>query len=290
MARKQKNKRRRVRGSQIISIISVALVLVILGIVALTAFTARRSTEEIRSNIGFVVKVDDLAPQESAESLRAALEGAPYTASVTARSADEVLEEWKQTLGPDELPDVNPFLPELIVKVKSDWANADSLQAIKARVEQMPAVYEQVEVHSDIASNVNLTIHSIIMALLIVAGTLLVISFVLINNTVRMEIYAQRLIIHTQQYVGAMNSFIRRPYIIRSIIDGIVAALIASIILTGIYLGVKAQYAPAATYIGWSTMAAVAAGLIVIGALVCAIAALLATSKYLRKPYDEIFD
>ena len=117
-ARKQKNKRRRVRGSQIISIISVALVLVILGIVALTAFTAHRSTEEIRSNIGFVVKVDDMSSQQSADSLRATLEAAPYTASVSCRSADEVLEEWKQTLGPDELPDVNPFLPELIVKVK----------------------------------------------------------------------------------------------------------------------------------------------------------------------------
>ena len=290
MARKQKNKRRRVRGSQIISIISVALVLVILGIVALTAFTAHRSTEEIRSNIGFVVKVDDMSSQQSADSLRATLEAAPYTASVSCRSADEVLEEWKQTLGPDELPDVNPFLPELIVKVKPDWANADSLQAIKTRVEQLPAVYEQVEVHSDIASNVNLTIHSIIMALLIVAGTLLIISFVLINNTIRMEIYAQRLIIHTQQYVGAMNSFIRRPYIIRSIIDGIVAAVIASIILIGINFGVRAQYAPVATFIGWPTLATVSAGLVATGALVCAVAAMLATSKYLRKPYDEIFD
>lgn len=289
---KRKIKRRRlVRGSMIISTISVTLVLVILGIVALTSITAHRATESVRANIGFVALVDDKAPQQSVDSLEAVLRSAPYVSELKYRTADEVLEHSKTLIDSSLLvPGINPFLPEYDVKVKAQWANPDSLNSIKTRLEGMTAVYEDVKVQADMASNVNLTIHSVIMALLIVAGVMLLISFVLINNTVRMEVYAQRMVIHTMQYVGATRCFIRRPYIVGSVVSGLVAAVLASALLALILVGIDAHYTPVLRTVTWGYACLVFVALAVVGAVLCALASWLATSKYLRKNYDEIFD
>lgn len=289
---KRKIKRRRlVRGSMIISTISVTLVLVILGIVALTSITAQRATDSIRANIGFVALVDDNASQQSIDSLETLLRSAPYVSELKYRTADEVLEHAKVLIDSSMLvPGINPFLPEYDVKVKAQWANSDSLHAIKLRLESMTAVYEDVRVQADMASNVNLTIHSVIMALLVVAGVMLLISFVLINNTVRMEVYSQRMVIHTMQYVGATRSFIRRPYIMSSVVSGLMAAVVASVLLAVMLVAINARYTPVLQTVTWGYACLVFVALAVVGAILCALASWLATSKYLRKNYDEIFD
>ncbi len=290
MERKIGNRRRPARGTQIISIISVALVLVILGIVAMTAIVARKSTDEIRSNVGFVIKVNNLASAEYIDSLKNIISTAPYVAEVKYLTAEQVLEEWKPRLELNELPDINPFLPEYNIRVKSQWANIDSLNIIKQQLEPLDAVYEQVEIHTDIVSNVNMTINSVIMALLVVAVALLLISFVLINNTVRMEIYAQRMIIYAMQYVGATPGFIRRPYIVRSVLDGVIAAVVASAALMGIIIGTTSQYVAIKACFSVTDLLVVCAMLVMVGAMLCGMASYLATTKYLHKSQDEIFN
>lgn len=283
----QPKRRSRVRGAQIISIISVSLVLIILGIVALTGVTARNVTRSIQSNIGFVAIVDDMATDSVADSLATVLRTAPYAASVSYASAEEVFARWKAQMGEDELLDLNPFLAEYEVKVKPQWSSADSLAAIASRLEKMGAV-SKVEIHTEMARNVNRTINSIIMVLLIVAGTMLLISFVLINNTVRMSIYAQRMIIHTMQYVGATRGFIRRPYICRGIYSGLIAGTIASLVLVGLTIWAFNINPALRTTIDNSSIIYVVILLMAIGAALCSLASLLATNRYLSRTYDEI--
>ncbi len=287
--KRQQRKNTKLRGAQIISSVSVALVLLILGIVALTGLTAHRVTSGIRSNIGFVVIVNDGVGQPAVDSLSMVLGTAPYVADTLYSPADVVLERWRDMMGEDMMADVNPFLPEYEVRVREGWMSADSLTLISERIKELTAVYD-VKLHTDMVSHVNRTIHSAIMVLLVVAGALLLISFVLINNTVRLEVYSHRMVIHTMKYVGATAGFIRRPYVMSSVLSGIAAAAIASAVLAGLLYYVSDVNPAVMQAITWGGAAVVGAGLFVVGALLCALASLLATNKYLRKDYDEIFN
>lgn len=285
-----KRHRRLIRGSIIISTVSLTLVLLLAGVVGLINQTSRSVALNVRSNIGFVVLVDDSATPAAADSLRSALSHAPYSASIKYRSADEVLAIWQRQMGSEVLPDVNPFLAEYEVKVRPQWATVDSLESIAEQLQRLSAVYEDVRIHADIASGVNTTVRTVSLTLITLAALMLLISFVLINNTIRMEIYSQRTVIHTMQYVGATRWFIRRPYIIGAVTSGLVAAVLASGILAGALALINSRYPSLMETLGWGEAIEVFALLIAVGVTVCLIAAWAATSRYLYKDASQIFD
>ena len=119
---------------------------------------------------------------------------------------------------------------------------------------------------------------------------MLVISFVLISNTVRLSIYSKRFTIHTMQLVGATDSFIRSPFIIANAIVGAISGFVAGgVLAVTIALSGRLGMPELIGLIGWSWMAAVDAGLVVGGTVICALAALLATTRHLRQDYGELF-
>ena len=136
--------------------------------------------------------------------------------------------------------------------------------------------------------NRNITTLSIILG--VIALVMLIISFVLINNTVHLTVYARRFTIHTMQLVGATNGFIRRPFVTNNMLAGFIAALVASGIMA-ISLGAAPRIGldDVASYIEWWLFACVAGGMIIAGPLICGLAASLATSRYLKKDYEELF-
>lgn len=274
-------------GSQIVATVSIAMVLVVLGIVALTSLVAERVTADLRAGMGMVVVVDELAGDGAADTLSQTLKNAPYTGTLKYVSAAEVNAQWQSQLGDQELTDLFPFQAEYDLKVKSGWSSADSLQAIAARLKEMTAVYD-VKVQTDIARNVNRTISTVTMVLIVVATALLLISFVLIYNTVGMAIHARRLVIHTMQYVGARPGFIRRPFVLRSVLSGVIAGVIASALLASLLVWVRNINAGIFEAIGWPSACVVFAFLTASGAIIGAIATALAVNKYLRRSYENV--
>lgn len=287
--KQNRRQRRHSRGSQTISIVSVSLVLVILGLVALTAVTMDRVGRQLRSGVGLVVIVDELAADDAAESLAQILSTSPKVAEAQFTSAEEVNKRWAEQLADDELLEINPFQPEYEVLLKPEYSHPDSLERVAERLRALPAVYD-VKVHAEMARNVNTTLNSILIVLLAVAGAMLLISLVLINNTVRMEIYAKRTVLNTLLYVGATRSFIRRPYVMRGLWVGVISGIVASVILAGFRLWAADAYQPLADALPWGAFTAVAAGLIVFGSVLCAGAAWLAATRYLRRTYDQMFE
>ena len=123
-----------------------------------------------------------------------------------------------------------------------------------------------------------------------IALVLLVISFVLINNTVHLTIYSRRFTIHTMQLVGATNGFIRRPIVGNNLLSGVLAGLLASAVMAAAMLGApRMGYGHLGTLVPWWQFGAIAAALVIAGALICSVAAIAATNRYLRKDYDELF-
>lgn len=279
-------------STQATATMSVALVLIILGITGLLGVAARNLSNDIRRQVGFVVILsDDITPQQSA-ALKQLWRSEPYVERIKYSSADDVMERWKSLGGDDgdvtELLGVNPFSAEYEIGVKPEYADPARLEPIAAKLRSVAGVSD-VSMHADMIKSINSTMRSLAIILGIVAGALLLISFVLINNTVRLTVYARRFTIHTMKLVGATAGFIRRPFIIASVINGIVAGLIALVALCGVLFYVSTIDPAIIGLLTWQSAAIVFAAVFVAGILICSFAAFLAANKYLRLGYDNMF-
>ena len=287
MARRRSN-RISTFGSQLTSIVSVSLVLLILGVLGLVAIAGRSGADMLKSNLGFIVKVERGAPESELNRLKQVFASAPFVASYVYSSADEILASESQYLGEDitSLIDVNPYGAEFDVKVKSEYASVDSIESVSAMVAADKAV-EEVLTETSMIAAVNSTLGRLTWILLAVATALLVISIVLINNTVHLAVYSRRFV--TMKLVGATASFIRRPFIVAGAVNGLVSAAIASMILVVMVVYASNVDPLLASAFTLRLCALVVAAIFVVGVLICTLASMFATNHYLRADYDDMF-
>lgn len=281
--------RRHFDGSRLITIISVAMVLLVMGITVIIGIGTRTAGKLVRSNVGFVAVVNPDFGKASVDSISNILKKAPYVEQVTQRSAEDVLNRWEEMMGPEELIDINPFLPEFDVTVKTEWAKPDSLEKIAATLKKIRCI-DHLQLQTDIAAEINHSISSVFLLLLLVGIALLAISIVLISNTVKLQIHSQRFIIHTQQYVGATSRYIIAPYLRRAAANGLAAAVIASACLTCLvfYAGAIDPIVP--QLISVPALCVTVGFILLVGVILCVVTARIAALKYVRSSYDEIFN
>ena len=278
-------------SSQITSTISVALVLLVLGIVAFMGVAAHHITTDIKESLGFVVMLEDHITESSINSLKQKWAKEPYVVSQQFISAEEALKQESERMGEDILDmmaGVNPYQPEFEIKVKSQYANPDSIESIKTSLIGLPGI-SSIITDTTMADEINTTIHNVIIALGIIALALLLISFVLINNSVRLTIYSKRFIIHTMKLVGATGGFIRRPFMINNIIHGFIASIVAIATLASTFYYLRSIEYSVSESISWIEAGIIFGALTITGVIICAISALFATNKYLRTSYDDMF-
>lgn len=277
-------------SAQITSTVSVALVLLLLGIISMLGIAARSITTEIRENMGFSVIFSDTATVNNVNSLKKHFSTSPGVSGIIYFSPEDALQKWQEETGEDlvKVLGINPLPGELEVKVKARYASTDSINSMIAPLKKLPYVSE-ISVHSDMVDSINHNIKSIALILTIVAAALLFISFALINNTVRLTVYSRRFLIHTMKLVGATGGFIRQPIINSNMLSGLVAAIIADLLLAGALFYLHSADKVIAAALPWEEAAWVFAGIIVIGIAICSIASLFATNKYLRSDYDDMF-
>lgn len=277
-------------GKHLTSTVSVGMVLLILGIVGFAAFAASNITKHIRENLGFNMVMSMNADMTQINAMKSRLTSSEFVSSYEYLSPEEILEQENAYLDTDVvgLLGTNPYQPEFSVKVKSEYASVDSLNKIIAPLRSMPIV-EEITVHTEIVESINANIGSLSLILVGLAGALLVISFVLINNTVRLTIYSARFLLHTMQLVGATNGFIRRPIVLGNVLNGVLAAVVAIglLVLMRVYaVNVEPDLALA---LPWGDLAIVFLGLVAGGMLICGIASWISTNKYLYQSYDDMF-
>ena len=277
-------------GKHLTSTVSVGMVLLILGIVGCAAFAAGNITRHIRENLGFnmVMKMD--ADLTRINDMKKRLTASDFVASYDYMSPEEILEQENAYLGSDveELLGTNPYQPEFNVRVKAQYASVDSLDKIISPLRNIDSV-EEITVHTEMVESVNSNIGTLSLVLIALAGALLVISFVLINNTVRLTIYSARFLLHTMQLVGATNAFIRRPIIIGNILNGILAAEVAILLLCLLRVYAVSIDPDLALALPWSDLIYVFLGVVAGGIIICGTASWIATNKYLRQSYDDMF-
>lgn len=277
-------------GSRVTATVAVALVLILLGAVAVGGVMARSAADGLRSRLGFTVIMSPDASEEMTAGVRRAIEGGNYAARVEYSSPEQVLARWNASMGEgdDVFDGFNPFLPEIEVSVKSDYASPESLNALATGTGRLPGVHK-VKLQTDLVKSINETVRKLSLALIVVAVVLALISMALVNNTVRLSIYSRRFLIHTMRLVGATEGFIRRPFVVSSLIIGAIAGAIAVAVVCAA-LFYLAQNSPAvAALTDRFEIAWVCAGIFLAGVLFCGLSAAVSVTRYLRTAYDDMF-
>jgi cell division transport system permease protein len=276
--------------SNFTSTISVALVLLLLGIIAFLGILANTFSKELKENIGFSVVLQSETTPEQVAAMDKMWKASPYVSDVKFISKEAALQNWQAETGENlvELFGVNPLNAEYEVYVKAEYANLDSLQVIERQLKTITFV-DEIAMHKSEVDAANRNISNVALVLFVIAVLLMLISFVLINNTVRLTVYSRRFLIHTMKLVGAKPGFIRRPFVISNMLNGLIAAFVSMLFLLGVYLFL--QNIDEALVVSFSALEIVAvfAGLIVLGVLICGLAAFLAADKYIRLSYDDLF-
>ena len=286
-----KQKKKRVIDIQFITAcISTSLVLLLLGSVVMVVLTAGRLSDHVRENLELSLLLNDEVKAEDVNRIVKYVERQRYTKEVRYISKEDLLAEQTASMGidPTEFLGYNPYTASIEIKLKADYANTDSIIPIKNRLMSYTQIRE-ISYPSELMDNVNANIQKISALLLALALALSLISFALINNTIKLTIYSQRFLLHTMKLVGASWRFIRRPFLARNLGIGITSALLANgMIGGGIYLLLRHEPQMAHLF-DTPTLGIVGGSVVLFGILITLLCAYLSINRFLRMKAGDLY-
>ena len=274
----------------ITSSISTMLVLLLLGMVVFFVLSANNLSTYVRENIGFTVLVSDDMKEPEVLKFQKVLNEKVYVKESVYISKEKALQEQTEAMGTDpaEFLGYNPFTASIEIKLNAEYANSDSIAWIEKEITANKKVME-VSYPQDLLDSVNRNIRKVSMFLLGLAALLTLISFALINNTIRLAIYSKRFLIHTMKLVGASWGFIRRPFLFRNMWIGILSGVMADAVLMGMaYMLVK--YEPQLIEIMTpASLLVVMISVFVFGLVITSLCAYISINKYLRMKASALY-
>ena len=273
MARNESNiLYRRLLRSYFSSVISISLVLFLVGMVGVLIVNARSVSNYFKENITVSAILTPEADEADASALADGLERTGYVKDVRIISKEEGTEEMKEILGDDfmDVFEVNPIPVSLELQISSDYISTDSLAVIEESLYGHSAVGEVVYQQSLVELlEANLERIGLIAGIFVLL--LLFISVVLINNTVRLNVYAKRFTIHTMRLVGATKGFITRPFVGQAFFQGLISGAIADVFILGALYLIRNEFYQLFSLFDAMLLGAVMVAVVVLGMLICMI-------------------
>ncbi len=282
--------RKRIINAYLSSVISISLVLLLTGIAALLIVNARGVTRYLKENMRLTVMLRDEVTEDQAQAFAASLDGKPYVHTARVVTREEGAEELKAMLGEDFLDvfETSPVPLSIDVNVAADYVQVDSLQFVNRALGASPLVEEVVSQQSLVeALTTNLAKISIVLGVFILL--LLFISFVLINNTVRVSIFARRFTIHTMKLVGATRGFIRAPFLRAAVLQGLAASALAVGMLWALLAAARRSFPELFSIFGRDQLLLVCGIVVVCGVLLCVLSTYFVVGKLTAASKDDLY-
>jgi cell division transport system permease protein len=275
---------------------STTLSLFIVGLFGIILIQASSLTKMIRESIEIQVFLDkDLSPQQLAE-LQKDLAKRPFVLAkedsthLRFISNKEAAETFIKNTGEDftKFLEDNPLRDSYVFSVSEEFQSSEQLTVIAKELETLPGVFE-VSYMTDLVDSINKNLFKVS---LIMGGFILILIvtvIMLINNTIRLALFSQRFLIRSMQLVGATRGFIRKPFLVRAFIFGVLAGILASTILFGLLEYTKGNIEGFAALQNTELMLLLFAGLSIMGGLLSGFSTLRAVNKYLNMSLDELY-
>lgn len=289
---KRENKllRRRMVNAYLSSVISISLVLLLVGAAALLAVNVGGVSRYLKENMKISVIFNQEVTGEQAEKYAGSASLLPYVKDVRVVSREEGEKELAKMLGEDFLSvfETSPVPVSADVSLKAEYVVADSLALVVKALSASPLV-DEVDSRQGLveALDTNLTKISAVFAVLI--AVLLFISFALINNMVRLSVYARRFTIHTMKLVGATRSFITVPFLKAALVQGLVASVISTAALSGILYALNRSFPEFFSVLSRSSLLISAGIIFATGALLCTLSTYFVVGKLSEAPKDDLY-
>lgn len=282
--------RRRLANAYLSSVISISLVLLLVGLAAMLLVNAKGVSDYFKENMQVTVMMKQFVSEEEAIDYQRELEQKSFIGSTRFISKEQGKKEMEAMLGEDFLDvfETSPIPVSIDVTLKAEYVSADSLEVVKYEVQKSPLVDEVVYQSSLVdALNSNLSKISFILGVFIVL--MLFISFVLINNTVRLNVFARRFTIHTMKLVGATRSFIRAPFLVQAAFQGVFSAFVAIIGLTAMMYFLRNSFEQLFEIFRLDLLLTVFGIVLLSGLAICLISTWFVVNKLVSLKKDELY-
>lgn len=280
----------RLRSSSATTVVSLSLVLFMLGMVGLIILNTRKIADHFKESIGFQLIMSDIAKEGDIGKLQKMLESTEWVKSTQYISKEDAAKTLQKDLGEDFVSFIgyNPLKSSIDVRLKADYARPDSLTWIEQKLMENKIVKE-VLYPKALVSRMNENMNKVAIVILAFSALLMVIALALINNTIRLSIYSKRFIIKTMQLVGATQGFIRLPFILKGVRQGIYGSIIAILLLMGALWFSRRQIPELVAVQDVKMLGSLFGLVILLGIAIGAISTALAVRKYLRLRTDELY-
>ena len=269
-------------NSRLISVISIALALYMMGLFFIFGLISKELSVYMKENIAFSILLKEDIKEADIRQMERQLNAQPFIKSAKYISKEEAAREMVAELGedPQMFLGINPFQASMEVKLKSAYANPDSLQQIEKKLTSYTNVSELLY-QKDIMQVVNNNVRRIGLVLFMLITILVLISFVLISNTIRLLIYSKRFLVYTMRLVGATPAFIRRPFIRYNIVSGLIAGVLAIMMLMGTLYYLEGELAGLEQILRGEGLIIVYGAVLVLGIVLAVLAAWFAVNRYM---------
>ena len=282
--------RRRLVGAWLSTVISISLVLLLVGVAGLLVANAKSVSDYFKENMQVSVLMKQEVSEDEAMEYVSDLDAMPFIKSTRLISREQGTSEMADLLGEDFLDvfETAPIPVSVEVTLRADYVSSDSLEVVKREIEKSGMV-DEVVYQQSLVDKLNMNLGKISAVLGVFIVLLLFISFVLINNTVRLNVYSRRFTIHTMRLVGATRSFIRAPFLVQAVFQGLFSALLATLMLVGILFFVKSEFERLFEVFRPDLLLMVIGVVIMAGVLICTVSTALVVGRLVSLSKDELY-
>lgn len=285
-----KFQKRRVITSYVSVVLSVFLVLFLLGLLGLFVINSKRLSDNFKEDIVMTVFFKNEANDSVFKAFDAELKAAPFAKDFKYVSKEQAAKEHEKTLGENfvEYLGANPLYNSFDIHLKADYVTNPGFSKAENQIRANPMVADVVY-DKQLITLVNDNIRKVSFWILVISGVFAIISFLLINSSLRLAIYANRFIIKTMQMVGATKAFIRKPFVKRSVILGIIGSVLAVLVLLGVLFYIHINFPALDIFKDIELTIAVLLGVLVLGVVITWISTYFATQRFLNLRTDDLY-
>lgn len=282
--------RRRLVNAYMSSIISISLVLLLVGFAGMLLFNARAVSDYFKENMKVSVIMKHIVSDDEALAFQGSLENERFVKSATFISRQQGEQELVEMLGEDFLDvlESSPVPVSIEMTLDAAYVSSDSLDVVRKEIESSPLV-DEVSYQKSLVDALNSNFTRISAVLAVFIALLLFISYVLINNTVRLSVFARRFTIHTMKLVGATRAFIRAPFLVHAALQGLVSAILANLALFGVFAFLKNRFEQLSDIFSVEALALVMLIVIAVGLLICVVSTCFVVNKLVAMKKDDLY-
>lgn len=282
--------RRRIANAYLSSVISISLVLLLVGVSSLLLVNARSVTDYFKENLQLSIIMKQGVTDTQALEYKKTLDSCKFVHETEFVSKEQGEKEMSEMLGSDFLKvfEVSPVPVSISVKLKADYVSRDSLQVVKSFIGASPLV-DEVSCQTSLVEALNANLSKISAVIGVFIALMLFISFVLINNTMRLSVFDRRFSVHTMKLVGATKSFIRGPFLVRAAFLGLFSAVVALMLLVGVLFYVRSEFSQLFTIFTLDKLLIVMLIVIASGLVICLLSTYMVVNKLVSLSKDELY-